>query len=221
MKLCKLTIQLLFRTVEICSGWRVQCKDEMLKFLRSLPNLQSFFHERFFTSVQVMDLPLLTDSVRNAPLRNLHLKVESDCTLGSQPVKAPQHLDKLMVNWAVTDYIPHRGSSIEILYSFIQPSLSNLVELELILSSEVQATRLEFDIRLLSPARHTLRIFRLEIIAADTEILETIPEVLPELTELSLKFYGYNPLSLTVWKVRLLPDDAFPSFKCHVNEWVG
>ena len=162
--------------------------DIIFQFLETLPNLGSLRYndERLFSSPT--DLLRLNAAVHHNPLRQFCLIFQQSMKVEGQPLIGPSGLQKLSVIW--------ESSAFAQLDGFIRPSLTTLVELQISSSSGGLA---DFDLRLLKPAGNTLRVFFFAPRRVAERIFHDIPDVLPNLTRLTIVSKG--PPSSALWAV--------------------
>ena len=84
-------------------------------------------------------------------------------------------LEKLSIVWRAQDTPDTPGSSLVHLYEFIQPTLTTLVELEVVYEKKL----MDLDLQLLKLAADTLRTFKYTLRSTDESVFDTIPTILP------------------------------------------
>ena len=106
---------------------------------------------------------------------------------GGPPMEGLAGLEKLSICWDVEDMPNRPGSSLARLYEFIRPTLTTLVELRIGDGNHSWDKYCgDFDVQQLKPAANTLRTFRCTLQSCNESILDTIPAILPQLTNLSI-----------------------------------
>lgn len=174
-------------------------KNVLFQFFESLPNLQSLQYRQLGHLIQPKDFPLLIASLKRAPLREFLFDTGLHGPVEGQPVAGLSGLENLSIKWHLNDSTNIPGSSCAHLYEFIRPSLTTLVELNLDYTPEDQYP--DFDLQLLRPAGHTLRVFDYTLQSNDESILHTIPEIFPHLTKLSIVWENLFTDHSILWKV--------------------
>jgi hypothetical protein len=175
-------------------------EDILFQFLSTLPNLQSLEYHRSCFYVP-KELSRLLASVQYAPLRQLTLHT------GHYPaasVKGPfvvlPDLEELSIYWRVYDNPGEPGGSFAHLYEFVG-SLPKLVSLLL----DIQPTEPGPDLNLhfFKTAGNTIRIFHYVLRSSDTGILDTIAEIFPHVTKLSINWLFMFVSPSACWTVRM------------------
>ena len=166
----------------------------IFQFLETLPNLQVLKIE-----VPFAYLSQFISSIRHTALLKLVLDTGNRVPVEGPPTAGLAGLEKLSIIWKVDDNPNEPGSSLAHLYELIRPSLTTLVKLAI--QNSVSVFRGDFDLRLLKPAADTLRTFDYTLQStADDSMLDTIPEILPHLTKLSITWnYSFTEHSI-LWK---------------------
>ena len=195
------------RKLELLSFKDIGRDEDILvvfRFLETLPKLQVLIVRRlrvaylfkFISSIRhtaLLELDLLCD-VKLEPI-----KVEGPPTVGLAGLK------KLSVGWYADDNTNEPGSSLAHLYELIRPTLTTLVHLTI----DNGLLPYVFDLHLLKPAADTLRTFYYTLQGDDESILDTIPAILPHLTNLTIIWINLFEMRSIPWKVRtinLLPN---------------
>ena len=184
----------------------------LFEFLESLPNLQSFRWCRQPESLNHVPnhLSHLVASLQHCPLEQFEYWIP-DGEVPCGPVTAPAGLKSLAGKMYAFKRIHSDSwlllmlpSHIDILYNVVQPSFSTLVELQLRAypsSGDTPHSRAASDLLSLRPVGRTLQKFFYRFYYFHSSVLDTIPDVFPNLTWLQLSFrkpYNLDPL----WKVR-------------------
>ena len=165
----------------------------IFQFLETLPNLQVLKIE-----VPPAYLSQFISSIRHTALLELILDTGNRVPVEGPPTAGLAGLEKLSIIWKAVNNPNEPGSSLAHLYELIRPSLTTLVKLRI--ENRLPAFRGAFDLQLLKPAADTLRTFDYTLQSADDSILDTIPEILPHLTKLSITWnYSFTEHSI-LWK---------------------
>ncbi|KIM43360.1 hypothetical protein M413DRAFT_69374 [Hebeloma cylindrosporum] len=173
----------------------------IFEFLKSLPNLQSFEFTQIYPLIRPAHIPQLINSLQHAPLNELVLATGNYAPVDGPPTTGPPGLTKISIKWNINDNPDEVGSSLAYLYELIRPSLSTLVQLSVNYSPDPETHRDHFDLKFLEPARETLRVLDYAL-QPDESVLELIPEILPHLKKLSIKWLNIPSGQSVLWKVR-------------------
>lgn len=173
----------------------------ILDFLRTLPSLQVLEYYQLGQLIPPGELSQLVDSVRNTPLSEFHLNTGVYAPVESSPTEGIAGLKKLSIVWTIGDSPNEPGSSVDHLYHLIRPSLNTLVELKIENSPEEVGP--DLDLRLLTNAGETLRVFDYTMQHLDETVLDTIPEIFPQLQKLTLAWSNTTDEHSLLWKVRV------------------
>ncbi|KAJ3513399.1 hypothetical protein NLJ89_g2961 [Agrocybe chaxingu] len=178
------------RKLELNSSRMVIQEDDnsavIFQFLETLPNLQALEYHQLGHLVRLGDLSRLISSIRSASLLEFVIYSGLYATVEGIPTAGPVGLEKLSITWHVDDNPNEPGSSLTRLYALIRPSLTTLAKLRIDNSPEKFGG--DFDLQLLKPAGRTLRTFEYTLQSSDDSILDTIPDIFPHLTKLSIQW---------------------------------
>ncbi|KAF8907728.1 hypothetical protein CPB84DRAFT_1744625 [Gymnopilus junonius] len=152
-------------------------------------------------------LTKLLNAVRHAPLRKFVLHSGNYANVKGRRAVGLTGLKSLSINWNWVDNPKKPGRSIAQLHELILPSVATLVELKI--ASHIEKPCTYIDLQLLRLAGDTLRSFEWTLPYLDETILETIPEIFPHLTKLSIIWaLAYTDYSLP-WELHdILPRPA-------------
>ncbi|KAG6827709.1 hypothetical protein H0H92_010710, partial [Tricholoma furcatifolium] len=143
------------------------------------------------------------NSIRHAPLVELSFGIGSDSLIEGPPVEGISSLEKLRIEWYADDDPNVPGNSADHLYHLIRPSLQTLVELKV--ENYPETGGVDLDIRLLSDAGKTLRVFDWTMLNHDEAIqVDAIPEIFPRLTKLVLEWRRNEDEHSLRWKMMSL-----------------
>ncbi|CAA7267844.1 unnamed protein product [Cyclocybe aegerita] len=168
------------------------------QFLETLPNLQALEYHQLGHLIRFGDLSQLISSIRSASLLEFGLYTGLYAAVEAVPTAGPVGLEKLSITWHVNDNPNQPGSSLAHLYALVRPSLTTLVKLGI--DNEPEIFGGDFDLQLLKPAGRTLRTFEYTLQSSDETVLDTIPEILPHLTKLSIQWDNLFTEHSVLWK---------------------
>lgn len=168
-------------------------KNVIYEFLETLPNLHAFEYCQSGRLLRPTDFSWLIYPILHAPLLELSIDTGIYTYVKGLPTEGPRGLEKLSITWRIDDDPNKPGSAKAHLYELIRPSLPTLVELKL--DNEPGP---DLDLSLLRAAGDTLHTFECRLRSSDESILETIAEIFPRLTKLSVT---WDTDVSVLWKV--------------------
>ncbi|CAA7262518.1 unnamed protein product [Cyclocybe aegerita] len=166
----------------------------IFQFLESLPNLQVLKYRQHEHLVQPADLSRL----RSASLLELVIDTGNYTTVEGLPTAGHAGLENFSISWFVSDNPNEPESSLAHLYELIRPSLVTLVKLRI--DNQPEKFGGDFDLQLLKPAGDTLRTFEYTLQSSNESVLDTIPEIFPHLTTLSIRWDNLFTDHSVLWK---------------------
>ena len=149
-------------------------------FLETLPKLSDIVIDHWTVRVRLQDLCFFPKIAKQTSLRHLSFSSEYGSLANGQPVSGPEGLASLSVKWHVTDG-QDLGSAMSHLYEFLRPSLDTLTCLEL---DDYPI----LELRVLGPACTSLRKLKYTTYSRSPQVLETVVEMFPHVTDLALLF---------------------------------
>ncbi|KAJ3494050.1 hypothetical protein NLJ89_g10891 [Agrocybe chaxingu] len=173
------------KKLELISDYMIREDDDnavIFQFLETLPNLQVLEYRQYRPLVRPEDLSRL----RSASLLELVIDAGNYTVVEGPPAAGVTGLEKLSISWFVNDNPNKLGSSLAHLYELIRPSLTTLVKLRI--DNEPEKFGGDIDLQFLKPAGRTLRTFEYTLQSSDESVLDTIPEIFPHLTTLSIRW---------------------------------
>ncbi|KIM90817.1 hypothetical protein PILCRDRAFT_1065 [Piloderma croceum F 1598] len=152
----------------------------VFQFLETLPKLSDIVIHHWTVRVRLQDLHFFPKIAKQTSLRHLSFSSEYGSHANGQPVSGPEGLESLSVKWHVADG-QDPGSAMSHLYEFLRPSLGTLTCLEL-----HDYPILKFCV--LGPACTSLRKLKYTTYNQSPQVLETIAEMFPHVTDLAMLF---------------------------------
>jgi F-box domain len=187
---------------------------ELLHILENLSNISELkFDEVLYDvrlSSRLSSIASALHAVRNAPLRHLSIKLGYSTIMDGPPLPGPAGLETCTIEWRLRDDM-NRERAIDYLYTFIQPSLDSLYNLDILDYNDYNTRRRPsvaspiLDFRALRPACHKMRRFTYRTISRDTHALAAFAEMFPHLTCLQVIFHGDRRYHWAVWTVSRFP----------------
>ena len=169
-------------------------REVILQFLESLPNLQVLNIGALFLPAYLSEL---IRSIRHSSLLELTHLTDGRSVEGP-PTAGLAGLEKLSIVWRAEDILNKPGTSLAHLYEFIRPTLTTLVELEILFENDELIG--DLDLQLLKPAANTLRTFKYALRSSDESVFDTIPAIFPHLSKLSLSWENLDTIYCIPWK---------------------
>ena len=166
----------------------------IFQFLESLPNLQVLNIGALFLPAYLYEL---VRSIRHTSLLELTHLTDWRSVEGP-PTPGLAGLEKLSIVWCANDTLNKPGTSLAHLYEFIRPTLTTLVELEIVFENDQFIG--DLDLQLLKPAANTLRTFKYTLQSPDESVFDSIAAIFPHLSRLSIKWESFYMTYCIPWK---------------------